>query len=237
MARSLNKVQVIGTLGRDPEVRFMPNGNAVANLSLATDESYNDKQNGQKVEQTEWHRITVYGKLAEIVQQYLKKGSKAYFEGKLRTREWEKDGIKRYTTEIIANDMLMLDSRGDNMGGGMSGGMGAPAGGFQSASQMMNQGSAPMAGIAPSPQQQPQQQAPQQSPQQQGGYQQPAPQQVPQQPMTPAGGYQQPGMAPQAAPQQRPAPQQGGYQQPQQAPQAAPQPNNSFDDFDDDIPF
>jgi len=236
MGRSVNKVTLIGTLGRDPEVRFMPNGNAVANLSLATDESYNDKQSGQKVEQTEWHRITVYGKLAEIVQQYLKKGSKAYFEGKLRTREWEKDGVKRYTTEIIANDMLMLDSRGDNMGGGM----GAPVGGFQSAGQMMNQGSAPMGGMGAAPQSAPQQP--------QGGYQQPAaaPQQA-QQPMNPAGGYQQqPGMAPQqAAPQQRPAqapqqqaPQQGGYQQqPQQAPQAAPQPNNSFDDFDDDIPF
>ena len=244
MGRSVNKVTLIGTLGRDPEVRFMPNGNAVANLSLATDESYNDKQTGQKVEQTEWHRITVYGKLAEIVQQYLKKGSKAYFEGKLRTREWEKDGVKRYTTEIIANDMLMLDSRGDNMGSGMA------AGGFQSASQMMNPGNnAPMAGMGTAPQ----------SPQPQGGYQQPAapqqPQQQPaqqqQQPMNPAGGYQQqPGMTQQqpqqqAAPQQRPqapqqAPQQpqhqqqqGGYQQPQQA----PQPSNSFDDFDDDIPF
>ena len=240
MGRSLNKVTLIGTLGRDPEVRFMPNGNAVANDRLATDESYNDKQSGQKVEQTEWHRLTVYGKLAEIVQQYLKKGSKAYFEGKLRTREWEKDGVKRYTTEIIANDMLMLDSRGDNMGGGM----GTPAGGFQSAGQMMNQGAAPMAGMTAAPQQT-QQQAPQQA-----GYQQPAPQQVPQQPMNPAGGYQQPGMAPQQAPQASPqpppaaaphqaAPQQGGYQQPapQQAPQSAPQPNNSFDDFDDDIPF
>lgn len=115
MGRSVNKATLIGTLGRDPEVRFMPNGNAVANISLATDESYNDKQTGQKVEQTEWHRITVYGKLAEIVQLYLKKGSKAYFEGKLRTREWEKDGIKRYTTEIIANDMMMLGG-GENNG-------------------------------------------------------------------------------------------------------------------------
>ena len=235
MGRSVNKVTLIGTLGRDPEVRFMPNGNAVANLSLATDESYNDKQSGQKVEQTEWHRITVYGKLAEIVQQYLKKGSKAYFEGKLRTREWEKDGIKRYTTEIIANDMLMLDSRGDNMGGGMAGGMGAPAGGFQSASQMMNQSATPMGGMTAAPQQQAQ-----------GGYQQQAPQQPTApaaQPMNPAGGYQQqapaqqPGMAPQQAPQA--APQQGGYQQAPQQPQqqAAPQPSNSFDDFDDDIPF
>lgn len=114
MARSVNKVTLIGTLGRDPEVRYMPNGNAVANISLATDESYNDKATGQKVEQTEWHRITIYGKLAEICQQYLKKGSRAYFEGKLRTREWEKDGIKRYTTEIICNEMMMLDSRQQN---------------------------------------------------------------------------------------------------------------------------
>lgn len=118
MARAINKVTLIGTLGRDPEVRYMPNGNAVANISLATDESYNDKQTGQKVEQTEWHRLTIYGRLAEICQQYLKKGSKAYFEGKLRTREWEKDGIKRYTTEIICNEMMMLDSRQQNGQGG-----------------------------------------------------------------------------------------------------------------------
>lgn len=111
MSRSINKVTLIGTLGRDPEVRYMPNDNAVANINLATDESYNDKQTGQKVEQTEWHRLTVYGKLAEIAQQYLKKGSKAYFEGKLKTREWEKDGVKRYTTEIVVNDMVMLDSK------------------------------------------------------------------------------------------------------------------------------
>jgi len=110
MGRSVNKVTLIGTLGRDPEVRYMPNGNPVANVNLATDESYTDKQTGQKVEATEWHRITVYGKLAEICQQYLKKGSKVYFEGKLRTREWEKDGVKRYTTEIIASDMTMCGS-------------------------------------------------------------------------------------------------------------------------------
>src|SRR5690606_24843040 len=116
MGKSVNKVTLIGVLGRDPEVRYMPNGNAVANVNLATDESYNDKTTGQKVEQTEWHRITVYGKLAEIVQQYLKKGSRAYFEGKLRTREWEKDGVKRYTTEIIASDMMMLDRAGNQAG-------------------------------------------------------------------------------------------------------------------------
>jgi len=215
MARSVNKVTLIGTLGRDPEVRYLPNGNAVANLSLATDESYNDKATGQKVEQTEWHRITVYGRLAEICQQYLKKGSRAYFEGKLRTREWEKDGVKRYTTEIICNEMMMLDSRGDNMGGSpgqmagnMGGGMG---GGYQQPPQQ-----------APQPAQRP----PQQAPQQPGGYQQ-APQRPPQQPAPqPQGGYGNQGGN-------------GGYQQPpQQAPQQpAPQPSNSFDDFDDDIPF
>lgn len=110
MGRSVNKVTLIGTLGRDPEIKYMPNGNAVANIALATDESYNDKATGQKVEQTEWHRIVVYGKLAEIIQQYLTKGAKAYFEGKLKTREWEKDGVKRYTTEIVANEMMMLSS-------------------------------------------------------------------------------------------------------------------------------
>lgn len=111
MAKSINKVQLIGTLGRDPEVRYMPNGNAVANISLATDESYNDKQTGQKVEQTAWHRLVIYGKLAEIAQQYLHKGSRAYFEGKLQTREFEKDGVKHYTTEIVVSDMVMLDGK------------------------------------------------------------------------------------------------------------------------------
>lgn len=109
MARSVNKVTLIGTLGRDPEVRSLTNGNTVANISLATDESYNDRTTGQRTERTEWHRIVAYGKLAEIIQQYLRKGSRAYFEGRLQTREWEKDGIKRYSTEIVANEMMMLD--------------------------------------------------------------------------------------------------------------------------------
>lgn len=113
MTKSLNKSMIIGTLGRDPELRFMPNGNAVANISVATDESYVDKSNGAKVESTEWHRLIVYGKLAETCHQYLKKGSRAYFEGKLRTREWEKDGVKRYTTEIVISDVTFLDSRND----------------------------------------------------------------------------------------------------------------------------
>lgn len=221
MGRSVNKVTLIGTLGRDPEVRYLPNGNAVANLSLATDESYNDKGTGQKVEQTEWHRITVYGRLAEICQQYLKKGSRAYFEGKLRTREWEKDGIKRYSTEIICNDMMMLDSRND--------GMSAPAGSPGQVANNMGMGG----GYQQAPQQAPaQQHAPQQAPAQQpaGGYQQAPAQRPASQPQQGGyagnqGGYQQPPQAP--APQQAP----------RQAPVQQPQPSNNFDDFDDDIPF
>lgn len=109
MGRSVNKAMIIGTLGKDPEMKFMPSGSAVVTISVATDESYNNKDTGQKVEATEWHRLTAFGKLAEIIGQYLKKGSKAYFEGKLKTNEYEKDGIKRYSTEIIINEMTMLD--------------------------------------------------------------------------------------------------------------------------------
>jgi len=251
MGRSVNKVTLIGTLGRDPEVRYMPNGNAVANLSLATDESYNDRQTGQKVEQTEWHRITVYGKLAEIVQQYLKKGARAYFEGKLRTREWEKDGIKRYSTEIIANDMVMLDGRSNgDMSGGMGGGYQQP----QNAAGMMNpgMGAAPQAAAQSAYGQAPQQPAPQpaapqrNAPQQapgnysqqpaqqpaQGGYAQPPQQPAHQQAPAP-GGYQQP----QQQPQQQPPQQQPRQAAPQQQPAQTPPPSNNFDDFDDDIPF
>lgn len=111
MSRSINKVTLIGTVGRDPEMRFTPGGNAVANFSMATNESYNDKNTGQRVENTEWHRLVAFGKLAEIIQQYVTKGGKLYIEGKLKTNEWEKDGIKRYSTDIIANEMVMLDSK------------------------------------------------------------------------------------------------------------------------------
>jgi single-strand DNA-binding protein len=112
MARgSINKVIIIGTLGRDPEMRYLPNGNAVVSISLATDEGYKDKNTGQQVDKTEWHRVEAFGRLAEIIGEYLKKGSKCYIEGKLRTDEYEKDGIKRYSTKIIANEMTMLDSR------------------------------------------------------------------------------------------------------------------------------
>lgn len=119
MSRSINKVTLIGTVGRDPEMRFTPGGSGIANFSMATNESYNDKNTGQRVENTEWHRIVAFGKLAEIIQQYVKKGSKLYIEGKLRTNEWEKDGIKRYSTDIIANEMVMLDrANADNQNSG-----------------------------------------------------------------------------------------------------------------------
>lgn len=105
---SLNKVMLIATLGRDPEIRYMPNGDAACNLSVATSESWKDKS-GEKQERTEWHRISIFGKLAEIAGQYLGKGSSVYLEGKLQTRKWtDKDGVEKYTTEIIADKMQML---------------------------------------------------------------------------------------------------------------------------------
>lgn len=103
MARGVNKVILVGTCGQDPDVRYLPNGNAVTNLSLATSEQWTDKQTGQKVEKTEWHRVVLFGKVAEIAGEWLRKGSQVYIEGKLQTREWEKDGIKRYTTEIVVD--------------------------------------------------------------------------------------------------------------------------------------
>ncbi|RZI44935.1 single-stranded DNA-binding protein [Herbaspirillum sp. HC18] len=119
---SVNKVIIVGNLGRDPETRYMPNGDAVTNIAVATTESWKDKNTGEKKELTEWHRITFYRKLAEIAGQYLKKGSQVYVEGRLQTRKWtDKDGVERYTTEIIADTMQMLGSRQ-----GMGGGGGAP---------------------------------------------------------------------------------------------------------------
>ena len=115
---SVNKVIIVGNLGRDPETRYMPNGDAVTNIAVATTESWKDKNTGEKKELTEWHRITFYRKLAEIAGQYLKKGSQIYVEGRLQTRKWtDKDGVERYTTEIIADTMQMLGSR-QGMGGG-----------------------------------------------------------------------------------------------------------------------
>jgi single-strand DNA-binding protein len=115
MARGINKVLLIGNLGTDPEVRYTPNGSAVANVTLATSETWRDKQSGELQDRTEWHRVVFFGRLAEIVGEYLRKGSKIYVEGSLRTRKWQdKAGTDRYTTEIIANEMHMLDSRNAN---------------------------------------------------------------------------------------------------------------------------
>ncbi|MFZ5757568.1 MAG: single-stranded DNA-binding protein [Pseudomonadota bacterium] len=119
--KGINKVILIGNLGRDPETKYLPSGGAVTNVALATSESWKDKQSGQQQERTEWHRVVFFNKLAEIAGQYLKKGSKVYIEGSLRTRQWEKDGQKHYTTEIVASEMQMLDSRGGG-GGASSGG-------------------------------------------------------------------------------------------------------------------
>jgi len=121
MARGINKVILIGNLGQDPDVKYMPNGGAVANVTVATSESWKDKNTGEMQERTEWHRVVFFRRLAEIAGEYLKKGSKVYIEGKLQTRKWQdQSGNDRYTTEIIANEMQMLDSRGG--GGGQFGG-------------------------------------------------------------------------------------------------------------------
>lgn len=152
MARGINKVILIGNAGADAEVRYMPSGAAVANVNLATSESWRDKQTGEMQERTEWHRVAFMDRgnyrLGQIAGDFIKKGSKVYVEGKLRTREWEKDGIKRYTTEIIANEMQLMDSRQDDQQG--QGGQQAPQQGY---------------GQAPQQQQNPQQQG--------GGYGQP----------------------------------------------------------------
>jgi single-strand DNA-binding protein len=113
MARGINKVILVGNLGKDPETRYMPSGKAVTNFSIATSESWTDRQTGDKQERTEWHNIVIYDRLAEIAAEYLRKGSQVYIEGSLKTRKWQdKEGKDRYTTEIIARDMQMLGSRG-----------------------------------------------------------------------------------------------------------------------------
>ena len=130
MARGINKVILVGNLGRDPETRYMPSGGAVTNVSIATSKGWKDKDSGEQKERTEWHRIVFFNKLAEIAGEYLKRGSKVYIEGELRTRDWEKDGQKHYTTEVVASEMQMLDSRGEMGGGGSSsGGSGGSQGG------------------------------------------------------------------------------------------------------------
>lgn len=113
MALGVNKVILIGNLGNDPETKYMPSGGAVTNVTIATSESWKDKTTGQRQERTEWHRVVFFGRLGEIAGEYLKKGSKVYAEGRLRTRKWQdKDGVDKYTTEIVASEMQMLDSKG-----------------------------------------------------------------------------------------------------------------------------
>lgn len=207
MARGINKVILIGNLGQDPEVRFTPSGTAVANLNLATSDTWMDRQSGQRQERTEWHRVVLFNKTAEIAQQYLKKGSKVYIEGRLQTRKWQdQNGQDRYSTEIVANDLQMLDSRGGDFQGGN-----AQQGGYP-------QGNNPQNGYGQSNSTQP--------PQQSGGY--------PPQGGAPQGGYSNP--APQRGAQPAPQQRQPAPNNNQNSNYGAPDPGN-FDDFDDEIPF
>lgn len=212
MARGVNKVILVGNVGQDPEMKYMPSGNAVTNISIATSESWKDKQTGQQQERTEWHRVVFFNRLGEIAGEYLRKGSKVYVEGSLRTRKWQdQSGQDRYSTEIVASEMQMLDSRNDGMGQ-----QGQGQGGYSQAPQQ--------------PAAMPAQNA---APQAMG--QQPA-MAPPQQPMAAQPNMQQPAQhqqaqAPQGAPQQAP------QQRMQQPPQQAQQPAQGFDNFDDDIPF
>ena len=134
MARGVNKVIIVGNLGQDPETRYMPSGSAVTNFTVATNESWKDKQTGEQKERTEWHRVSMFNRLAEVAAEYLRKGSQVYIEGKLRTRKWQgKDGNDRYTTEIIADEMQMLGGRGGGGGDFGGGSQGAGKGGGGSA--------------------------------------------------------------------------------------------------------
>jgi single-strand DNA-binding protein len=226
MSRGINKIILVGSLGKDPEVKYLPNGNAVANISLATSESWKDRNTGQKQEKTEWHRIVVFGKLAEIAGEYLKKGSKVYLEGSLQTRKWQNaQGQDQYTTEVVVQGfngvMQMLD--GKPQGGSFQGQQNSQApGGFQQQAPALQQG-----GFSQQPAQQPAQQAYNAPQQQQGGFQQQAPQrQAAQQqggfqqqaPAQPQGGFaQQPAQQPAQQAYNAPQQQQSGFQQ--QAPQ------------------
>jgi single-strand DNA-binding protein len=213
-SRGVNKVIILGNLGKDPEVRSFPNGGAVANLTIATSESWRDKQTGEQREKTEWHNVAVFGKLAEIAGEYLRKGSQVYIEGALQTRKWQdQNGQDRYTTEIAVQPfngtMQMIGAR--------QGGQQQQQGGGYNSNQQPQQQQNQNAGWG-----QPQQ--PAAAPAQQQG-----------------GGYNNSNQQPQQAPQQQ-APQQQSYAPQQQAPAAAPQaPQQGFNepsaDFDDDIPF
>jgi single-strand DNA-binding protein len=127
MARGVNKVILVGNLGNDPETKYMPSGDAVTNLSVATSESWKDKQTGEQKDRTEWHRVAMFGRLAEIAAEYLRKGSQVYIEGKIRTRKWQdQQGNDRYSTEVIANEMQMLGGRSGSGAPATGGGSGGP---------------------------------------------------------------------------------------------------------------
>ncbi len=138
MSRGINKVILVGNLGADPETRYMPSGGAVTNIRIATSESWKDKNTGDQQERTEWHRVALFGRLAEVAAEYLRKGSQVYIEGKIRTRKWQdKDGGDRYSTEIVANEMQMLGGRGGAGGAGGGSGSGGGGSGSQGSSQAM----------------------------------------------------------------------------------------------------
>jgi single-strand DNA-binding protein len=156
MARGINKVILVGNVGGDPETRYMPSGSAVTNLTIATNETWKDKQTGEKKERTEWHRVAMFNRLAEIAAEYLRKGSQVYIEGKIRTRKWQdKEGQDRFTTEIIADEMQMLGGRGGagggDFGGASQGGGGANRGSNQGSNQGGNQGGGGNAPPQPGP--------------------------------------------------------------------------------------
>ncbi|WP_462157075.1 single-stranded DNA-binding protein [Pseudoalteromonas sp. GB56] len=225
MARGINKVILVGNLGQDPEVRYMPNGNGVANISIATSDSWKDKNTGQMQERTEWHRVVLFGKLAEVAGEYLRKGSQVYVEGKLQTRKWtDQSGQEKYTTEIVVDGfdgkMQMLGGRGEGQGAAQGGSQGGFQGGQSAQPQASQQG-----GFSGGNQGQ------------QGGYGQSQQQ----------GGYGQSQQGNQGMGQQNQGGygnQQGGHQgggfapKPQNAPQGgASNPMEPPIDFDDDIPF
>jgi single-strand DNA-binding protein len=150
MARGVNKVILVGNLGKDPETRYMPSGSAVTNLRIATTEAWKDKQSGEQQERTEWHSVAMFGRLAEIAAEYLRKGSQVYVEGKLRTRKWQdKEGKDRYTTEIVADEMQMLGSKGGGAAAGAAaagaaaGGGAAPSGGGSGRAAVNDNGGPP----------------------------------------------------------------------------------------------
>ncbi len=149
-SRGVNKVILVGNLGADPETRHMPNGNAVTNVRLATSQTWRDRDSGQQQERTEWHRVVFFNRLGEIAGEYLKKGSKIYVEGSLRTRQWEREGQKHFSTEVVGDEMQMLDSRGGggDFGGGDSGG-GFGGGGSQNSNK--NSGGYEDSGFSPPP--------------------------------------------------------------------------------------